>query len=87
MEASHTAQLADLESRAAAEAQQDSRQQDAAEGAEEHPGDAVAAALAANSLYGKTASAEKQVGPTLVSTVILSYDGLLFEVSYPFHKS
>ena len=61
LEASHAAQLADLESRAAAEAQQDSRQQDAAEGAEEHPEDAVAAALAANSLYAKTAAAEKQV--------------------------
>lgn len=61
MEARHAAELSELESRAATEAQQDSHQQQAAGGADAHPEDAVAAALAANSLYAKTAAAEKQV--------------------------
>lgn len=61
MESRHAAELSELESRAALEAQQDPEQQEAASGSGAHPEDAVAAALAANSLYAKTAAAEKQV--------------------------
>ena len=60
MDARHTAEVEELDSRAAT-AEGESEEQVAADGAETFPEDAVAAALAANSLYAKTAAAEKQV--------------------------
>ena len=66
LESRHVAELSAVDSRLAADAQQEARQQAAGEVITTDE-DAVAAALAANSLYGKSAASEHQVGvsPTL----------------------
>lgn len=62
MESRHVAELRAIESRIATEAQQEIlRQQAAGEAVATEEEDAVAAALAANSLYAKTAATENQV--------------------------